>query len=197
MAGKGGNPLNHNATSSEEFLFDPMNDAAFKSLIRAEETRDIVTGVLSDLTPIPEEVMKESQFTGGEVPKDILKEKGMVSDIVVRVQDKNKIIIEANRQYSENMFDKNASYVFKNSYMESNVGSNLYHSIIIINVDGFNRFHTEKPILIFNIRDEDGHVETELYTSIHLVLENFNNPKYTISDYLEISWNFFKANQIQ
>lgn len=53
MAGKGGNPLNHNATSSEEFLFDPMNDAAFKSLIRAEETRDVVTGVLSDLTPIP------------------------------------------------------------------------------------------------------------------------------------------------
>ena len=80
MAGKGGNPLNHNATTSSEFLFDPMNDAAFKSLIRAEETRDIVTGVLSDLTPIPEEVMKESQFTGGEVPKDILKEKGMVSD---------------------------------------------------------------------------------------------------------------------
>ena len=45
-----------------------------------------------------------------------------------------------------------------------------------------NRFHTEKPILIFNIRDEDGHVETELYTSVHLVLENFNNPKYTISE---------------
>ena len=192
MAGKGGNPLNHNATSSSEFLFDPMNDAAFKSLIRAEETRDVVTGVLSDLTPIPEEVMKESQFTGGEVPKDILKEKGMVSDIVVRVQDKNKIIIEANRQYSENMFDKNASYVFKNSYMESNVGSNLYHSIIIINVDGFNRFHTEKPILIFNIRDEDGHVETELYTSIHLVLENFDNPKYTISERVRNFMEFFQ-----
>ena len=108
------------------------------------------------------------------------------------MQDKNKIIIEANRQYSENMFDKNASYVFKNSYMESNVGSNLYHSIIIINVDGFNRFHTEKPILIFNIRDEDGHVETELYTSIHLVLENFNNPKYTISDRVRNFMEFFQ-----
>ena len=109
------------------------------------------------------------------------------------MQDKNKIIIEANRQYSENMFDKNASYVFKNSYMESNVGSNLYHSIIIINVDGFNRFHTEKPILIFNIRDEDGHVETELYTSIHLVLENFDNPKYTISDRVRNFMEFFQS----
>ena len=29
-------------TSSSEFLFDPMNDAAFKSLVRAEETREFM-----------------------------------------------------------------------------------------------------------------------------------------------------------
>ena len=39
-------------TSSSEFLFDPMNDAAFKSLVRAEETREFMVGVLADLTHI-------------------------------------------------------------------------------------------------------------------------------------------------
>ena len=46
--------MNNQENSIEDFVFDPMNDAAFKSLIRAEETRDIVIGVLSDITPVVE-----------------------------------------------------------------------------------------------------------------------------------------------
>ena len=169
-----------------------MNDAAFKSLIRAEETRDIVIGVLSDITPVLESELKNALFLGGEVPKEILKEKGMVSDVLVRVNDKNRIIIEANRQYSKNLFDKNASYAFKNSYMESNVWKSEYHPVSLVSVDKENVFHTDKPILVFQIQDEEGHIETELYYSVHLVLENFQNLAYTISDRVRNFMEFFQ-----
>ena len=179
-------------TSSNEFLFDPMNDAAFKSLVRAPETREFMIGVLFDLTHIPIDILNTSEFIGGELPKEILKEKGKSSDVIVRVQNKNKIIIEANRQYSKNLFEKNASYAFKNSYMESNIGQNEYQSIFIINVDGFNHYHTQRPILTFMPTDEEGHTEHGLYTSIHLVLENFDNPQYTISDRVRKFMEFFR-----
>ena len=184
--------MNNQDVSSKDFVFDPMNDAAFKSLIRAEETRDIVIGVLSDITPVLENELKNALFLGGEVPKEILKEKGMVSDVLVRVNDKNRIIIEANRQYSKNLFDKNASYAFKNSYMESNVWKSEYHPVSLVSVDKENVFHTDKPILVFQIQDEEGHIETELYYSVHLVLENFQNLAYTISDRVRNFMEFFQ-----
>ena len=184
--------MNNQDVSSKGFVFDPMNDAAFKSLIRAEETRDIVIGVLSDITPVKESELKNALFLGGEVPKEILKEKGMVSDVLVRVNDKNRIIIEANRQYSKNLFDKNASYAFKNSYMESNVWKSEYHPVSLVSVDKENVFHTDKPILVFQIQDEEGHIETELYYSVHLVLENFQNLAYTISDRVRNFMEFFQ-----
>ena len=62
-------------TSSSEFLFDPMNDAAFKSLVRAEETREFMVGVLADLTHIPINILNTSEFIGGELPKEILTQK--------------------------------------------------------------------------------------------------------------------------
>ena len=184
--------MNNQDVSSKDFVFDPMNDAAFKSLIRAEETRDIVIGVLSDITPVLESELKNALFLGGEVPKELLKEKGMVSDVLVRVNDKNRIIIEANRQYSKNLLDKNASYAFKNSYMESNVGKSEYHPVSLVSVDKENVFHTDKPILVFQIQDEEGHIETELYYSVHLVLENFQNLAYTISDRVRKFMEFFQ-----
>ena len=76
-----------------------------------------MVGVLADLTHIPINILNTSEFIGGELPKEILTEKGKASDVIVRVENKNKIIIEANRQYSTNLFEKNASYGFKNSYI--------------------------------------------------------------------------------
>ena len=66
--------------------------------------------------------------------------------------------------------------------MKSNIGQNEYQSIFIVNVDNFNHYHTKRPILTFKPTDEEGHIEHGLYTSFHLVLENFDNPQYTISE---------------
>ena len=39
---------------------------------------------------------------------------------------------------------------------------------------------------------EEGHIEHGLYTSIHLVLENFDNPQYTISERVRNFMDFFQ-----
>ena len=56
----------------------------------------------------------------------------------------------------------------------------IYHFAILINIDNFNEFDTDAPILYFKARDQFGNVEHKLYNSIHIILENFRNPKYNI-----------------
>ena len=48
----------------------------------------------------------------------------------------------------------------------------------MINLDAFNRYYTKVPILIFKIRDQFGHIENEMYTSLHLILANLVDDRY-------------------
>ena len=54
----------------------------------------------------------------------------------------------------------------------------IYPNVVLINFDAFNKFKTDKGILDFRIRDEEGHIETPIYRSIHLILENLVNKEY-------------------
>ena len=54
----------------------------------------------------------------------------------------------------------------------------IYPNVVLINFDVFNKFKTDKGILDFRIRDEEGHIETPIYRSIHLILENLVNKEY-------------------
>ena len=54
----------------------------------------------------------------------------------------------------------------------------IYPNVVLINFDAFNKFKTDKGILDFRIRDEEGYIETPIYRSIHLILENLVNKEY-------------------
>ena len=64
--------------------------------------------------------------------------------------------------------------------------------VILINFDGFNRFKTNKPILVFQLQDKDGHIESELYLSFHLILENAKKNKYNIPKEVQEFMDFFQ-----
>ena len=64
--------------------------------------------------------------------------------------------------------------------------------VILINFDGFNRFKTNKPILVFQLQDKDGHIESELYLSFHLILENARKSQYNILKEVEEFMDFFQ-----
>ena len=71
-----------------------------------------------------------------------------------------------------------------------------YPKVLIINIDANNEFKTKKPTLNFKIRDEDGHIETDIYESIHLILENIVNYKYNIDRNIKTFAEFLKTKTI-
>ena len=155
-----------------------LNDALFKALFRSIEARDMVSSFISSITDIPKEDLMKAEYQGGELPKKILKEKGKTSDIIVKIDNGNKIILELNQYYSNKIFEKNTSYAFSIASETILAGTKKYPRVILINFDNFNYFKTKESILNFKLRDEYGHIETNQYHSIHLVLENIVNSKY-------------------
>ncbi len=53
------------------------------------------------------------------------------------------------------------------------------------------------PLLTFKIRDEEGHIENEMYESIHLVLANINNSKYNINKEIKKFASFLKERDLE
>lgn len=157
-----------------------LNDQAFKALFRSIEAREIVSYFLSKLTGIEKEVFLNAEYQAGELPKKVLTEKGKQSAVIIKIEKDNKIILEMNQYKTVNTFEKNTSYAFSVASETVFSNSKKYPKIILINIDNFNSFQTKEPILNFKIRDEYGHIETEMYHSIHLILENVVNYKYNV-----------------
>lgn len=173
-----------------------MNDAMFKALFRSREARSIVSSFLSSLTGIKKEVLMNANYVGGELPKRRLTEKGKMSDILILIDDHKRIIVEMNYAKSSYIFDKNASYAFSNILELTKPNMKDYPIVLVINIDANNEFKTDKPILNFKIRDEDNHIETNIYQSIHLILENIVNCKYNIDSEIKTFTEFLKSKSI-
>lgn len=78
------------------------------------------------------------------------------------------------------IFEKNASYAFSLFNESTKVGKRIWPKIILINLDNFNRFKTDRPILDFMIRDTTGKYVVYIFHSYNIVLENFKNSNYNI-----------------
>lgn len=173
-----------------------MNDAMFKALFRSREARGIISSFLSSVTGIKKEVLMNAKYVGGEIPKRRLTEKGKTSDILVLIDDNSRIIVEMNYSKSNFIFDKNVSYAFSNILELTKPNMTNYPIVLLINIDSNNEFKTDKPILHFKIRDEENHIETEIYNSIHLILENIVNCKYNIDRNIKTFAEFLKSKSI-
>ena len=174
-----------------------LNDAMFKALFRSIEAREMVASFLSSITNIPKEDLLKAEYQAGELPKKILKEKSKTSDIIVKIDNGNKIILEMNQYYSDKIFEKNTSYVFSLASETVKEGTKRYPKIILINFDNFNYFKTKEGIINFKLRDEYGHIETEQYHSIHLVLENIVNSKYNKNKEIEKVVSLLKTTNLK
>ena len=157
-----------------------LNDAMFKALFRSKEARDIIANVISILLGIDKEKLIYAEYNSGELVKNKLFEKGKVCDIIIKIDNDNKIILEMNGSLNNNIFDKNATYSFTiiNEGIRKEENKYIYPNVVLINFDAFNKFKTDKGKLDFRIRDEEGHIETPIYRSIHLILKNLVNKEY-------------------
>ena len=156
------------------------NDYLFKSLFRSIEARDMVALILSKVTGLDEEVLRGADYVGGEIAKKKEKEKSKTSDVVVKIDKNFRIIVEMNASYYPNLYRKNTSYAFANYIEHTPISSakTNYPNIILINIDCVKHFKTNKPVSIFEIRNDEGEIEVDSYKSYHLILANCLNKEY-------------------
>ena len=167
-----------------------LNDAMFKSVIRSKEARPIVNNFLHFLTNIQMDKLETATYMGGEITKSHVNEKGKISDVIIKIEN-CKIILEMNQTDTKDIFDKNVSYAFALAKTSTHMNEERKR-VILINFDGFNRFKTKKPILVFQLQDKYGHIESELYLSFHLILENAKKNKYNIPKEVQEFMDFFQ-----
>ena len=180
-----------------------LNDIMFKSIIRSMEARKLVSKALSAITGISVDVLINADYQGGELSNKKLKEKLKVSDVVVKVDDGNRIILEMNQYYTNEIINKNASYAF--SAISENIIRNRkkfskykynYPNVILISFDNYDAFNTDKGVLCFKIRDESGNIETNIYTSYHIILDKKVNREYNNSEVKELV-DFLKSDNLE
>ena len=159
-----------------------LNDAMFKALFRSIEARGVVSEVISNLTGIDKEILMKADYQGGELPKKKITEKGKISDVIIKIDDNNKIIVEMNQNYTNNIFNKNISYAFSvasETILKDRIKNKYeYPRVILISFDNFDRFNTKKGVVCCKIQDEEGHIETDQYTSYHILLDKKVNREY-------------------
>ena len=170
-----------------------LNDAMFKALFRSKEARGVIASVISAILGIDKKKLIYADYGSGELVKSKMFEKGKICDIIIKIDDNNKIILEMNQGKSNNIFDKNTTYSFTiiNESIKKVGKKYIYPNVILINIDAFNKFNTKKGILDFRIRDDEGHIETNIYRSIHLILENLKGKAYNedvrkLAEFLQI-----------
>lgn len=176
-----------------------MNDQLFKAIFRSKEARKMVSSFLSSVTGLDRETLMKADYIGGELSKRKEYEKAKSSDVIVLIDNHNRIIVEMNQYYSDNMFEKNSEYAFSNILELTRIKDSIYPKVILINLDNMNKFKTKSPILIFKIRDDENHIENEMYSSVHLILANLVNSKYNKSVEKEIRKfsKFLKAKSLE
>ena len=173
-----------------------LNDAMFKALFRSHEARKMFARFLGAVTGMRPEVFLQAQFIGGEISKRRMDEKGKTADIIILIDEDDQVIVEANQFWTKNLFLKNTSYAFANFLERTKVASKTYPKVFLINIDNFNYYKTDRPILNFMLRDEYGHIENDSYHSIHIILENVDKKKYNLDNEIVQFSEFLKAQNI-
>ena len=176
---------------------DVMNDALAKALLRSEEAREVVATFISKVAGIDKELLINAKFVGGEIPKKKIYEKNKESDVMVLIDENHRIIVEINRNSTNYIFDKNSSYAMASIIEMTRPRNTRFPTVILINLDNFNKYHTKLPVLTFVPRDEEGNIETNLYKSIHIILENIVNQEYTIDNEIVKFAKLLRAKSIE
>ncbi len=62
-----------------------MYDPIFKSLIRSDEAREIMSIILSEITNVPQQELLNASYEAGELPKWKINQKGRSADTLIHL----------------------------------------------------------------------------------------------------------------
>lgn len=164
----------------KEKAINLQNDWLFKAYMTNPNSREMVSNVISEITGIDKEILRNATYIGGEeIAKRNKEQKKQATDMTIRIDEHKHIIVEMNSYLDDYSFNKNSGYAMSR-IVETTTSKTEYGAVILINIDSKNKFHTKKPIDIFRIQDEERNLEVDSYLSYHVLLENFNDKTYNI-----------------
>ena len=175
---------------------DILNDICFKSLFRSVEARGMVSRFLSALTGISKERFLNAEYVGGELTKKKLTERGKIADIIIKLDEEDETcIVEMNKYDTGDIIEKNLSYAFSVFNESTKKGIRKWPKVILINIDNFNRFNADEPIIELEMRDTKNKYNIDIVKVYHIVLENFDNLNYNIDKEITKFVEFIKTSK--
>ena len=165
-----------------KILIDCTLDVVFKTIFKSKNTRFYVASIISEFLNLNYDyVYQNMQILDGELPKDNLKEKGKISDCIVKI-DNQIIIFEMNRENYDNLRENKLRYlttVFNNNFK---VGKKfLKNKIILFNINAFKE--NSESIENYKLRSEN-EIYTKYIRCVNINLEKVKEKwynKFTIS----------------
>ena len=175
---------------------DILNDACFKSLFRSVEARGMVSRFLSAVTGISKDRFLNAEYIGGELIKGKLSERGKIADIIIKLDEEDETcIVEMNKYDTGDIIEKNLSYAYSIFNEKTRRGIRKWPKVILINIDNFNRFNADEPIIELEMRDKNNKYNVDLVKVYHIVLDNFDNLNYNIDKEIAKFVEFIKTSK--
>ena len=178
--------------------FNVFYDPFAKSLLRSEEMRPLLANVLSTITGFSEQDILNATFIGGELPKDNLKQKGQIADIIIHLDERRSIVLEINQGYYPEIVSKNGYYAMQVALTKRN--SDISEpEVWLVNIDkhSFNKLGNVPQY--FKVLDEEFGKVTEFsgYKSVHLPIDYIIANRYNRNKKLYQFAQIFNAKSLK
>jgi len=159
------------------------NDSLFKTIFLDKRCRKMVSLVLSRITGIDEEKIFNARFIGGlEYPKFQKSEKKKISDIVIEVDKKTVILVEANKSYYKTLFLKNESYAFSTFIRRTHIKDKFYPNVHLVNINSFSHLKEKRVLTHMMIQDKMNNVDSYNFHVYHLDIVKTASLSYNDGD---------------
>jgi len=155
---------------NEDKEIDLLNYNNFKKVFLSEDTRDWMFSILlKSYTDITREELKNAEYVIDENPRYIPEKEQSLITMYMTMDKNRKIMLETTLDRPHTML-KDTSKTFKR--LEENNFKDITFLKIVL--DKYNAFKTDRPILEFKIRDQDGNeLNNFWYHAVYLVIDNF------------------------
>ena len=158
-------------------------------------TRKIRRELKKAVNPLEEILIIIKQYFP-ELTKKKLTERGKIADIIIKLDEEDETcIVEMNKYDTGDIIEKNLSYAYSVFNEKTRRGIRKWPKVILINIDNFNRFNADEPIIELEMRDKNNKYNVDLVKVYHIVLDNFDNLNYNIDKEIAKFVEFIKTSK--
>lgn len=148
-----------------------FNNSMFMNLFIAKETREIISKFINGITDIPVKDLIKAEYRDENHQHRIFDIND--NEIIMKVNYKDYIIIRCNNSIR----DLYATYYYFSCHTGGIICRALPEDsrVMVINIDSFNPYDSERPIHHFKLIDKENKVVNKQVQEYHLVVGNFKS----------------------